>query len=312
VAWLAFRPGTSRLVTVDDKGTLYGWDAATGQAVGTLPRSDANFWYATFSEDGRLLVTADRDNHARVWDAATGEAKSPPLPHLALSPEEAHFRYKRWPTLNAEGTLLLTATKQAVHLWNATTGEARWPTEPRFEEITAPMHLAFNRRGDRIVVSSGYVSHVFRVENGNEVLGLTHPRQNQYASFSNDDRRLVSVSSGGLVHVWDAATGQAVDQPLRCADFVRRAGFFPDNRRIFAASLDGTVRVWSLPTTAALLNPYSFDCGCAHNLVVATPQGSQTFSPDGSLLAQFGPTDVEVQRRTGDKQLLYRLVSATR
>jgi WD40 repeat protein len=312
VAWLAFRPGTSRLCTVDDNGKVYCWDTSTGKPLDALPRPDGKVWYVAFSEDGRLLVTADRGHHARVWDASTGEAKTPPLPHLALNDEDAYFRYKRWPAFNASGTLLITATKQAVHLWNAATGEARWPTERLFQERLAPMHIAFNRRGDRIIVSNGYIARVLRVEDGKEVLELTHPRINQYATFSNDDRHLVSVSSGGAVHVWDATTGQALDLPLRCADFVRRVGFNPDNQRFFAASLDGTVRVWSLPPTNGLLTSYSMDCGRAHNHVITTPQGSETFSPDGSLLARFGPIGVEVRRRTNDKEVLWRFPRAIR
>ena len=55
------------------------------------------------------------------------------------------------------------------------------------------------------------------VKDGKDVLRLTHPRQNQFATFSADDHYLVSTSSGGLVHVWDTATGREVDLPLRCA-----------------------------------------------------------------------------------------------
>jgi hypothetical protein len=103
-----------------------------------------------------------------------------------------------------------------------------------------------------------------------------------------------------------------VDVPVRCADFVRRVGFLADNRRFFAANLDGTVRVWSLPSATGLLTAYAFNCGRTDNLVVAAPQGSRTFSPDGRLLAQFGPKGVEVRRRTGDKHLLWRLPGAAR
>jgi serine/threonine protein kinase/WD40 repeat protein len=312
VAWLAFRPGTSQLVTVDDDGKVYGWDTTTGKPAGVPPRSESAIWYLTFSDDGRLLVTADRGDHARVWDAATGGAKTPPLPHLALSQEEAYFRYKRWPVLSADGTLLLTATGQAVHLWDTATGQARWPTERRFKAgSTAPMHLAFNRRGDRIVVSNGYVAPVLRADNGTEFLSLTHPRQNQYAAFSDDGRHLVSVSSGGSVHVWDADTGQAVEQPLYCADFVRRVGFFPDNRRFFAASLDGTLHFWSLPEPNGLLTICPLDCGRAHKHFVTNPRESQTFAPDGSLVVRFGAAGVEVRRRT-DEAVLWRAPVAVR
>jgi WD40 repeat protein/tRNA A-37 threonylcarbamoyl transferase component Bud32 len=312
VAWLAFRPGTTQLVTVDDRGALRGWDTTTGRPAGTWPRSEAGFWYAAFSEDGRLLVTADRGDRARVWDASTGEAKSPPLPHLALRPDEAYFHYKRWPVFNAQATLLLTATQRAVQLWDVATGEARWPGGRVVKEIQAPMHVAFNRQGDRVVVSDGYVARVLRVEDGQEVLGLTHPRQNQSAAFSDDGRYLVSTSSGGLIHVWDVASGRAVDQPERCVDFVRRVGFFPDNRRFFAASLDGTVRVWSLAADGSPLKPYAFDCGRAHNVVFESPSGSRTFSPDAVLVAEFGPAGVTVRRREGDEKPLFHLPGATR
>jgi WD40 repeat protein len=305
-SWLAFRPGTTHLLTVDENGSVRGWDTLTGRPAGPLPRVEAKVWYAAFSEDGRLLVTADRDNHARIWNAATGKAQTPPLPHLALDRDEAFFHYKRWPTFNAAGTLLLTATKKTVHLWDAATGQARWPSARAFSENLAPMHLAFNRRGDKLVVSNGYVAHVLGTEDGKELLGLTHPRQNQYTTFSNDDRHLVSVSSGGAVHVWDTGTGRAVDQPLQCADFVRRVGFFPDNRQFFAASLDGTVRVWSLPTLDGLLTPYAVDCGRAHQRVAVTPQGTETYSPDGSLLARYGPSGLEVSPRKAGQDTLYR------
>src|SRR5262249_1851511 len=39
---------------------------------------------------------------------------------------------------------------------------------------------------------------------------------------------------------------------------------------------------------------------------------SQTFCPDGRLVAQFGPTGVEVRRRAGDKDLLWRSPGAAR
>ena len=44
-------------------------------------RHEQEVEYATFSPDGRRVVTASRDHTARVWDAVTGEAITPPLRH---------------------------------------------------------------------------------------------------------------------------------------------------------------------------------------------------------------------------------------
>src|SRR5207247_4852439 len=64
VAWLAFRPGISELLTVDDDGKIYAWEAASGRPARVTPRVDSRIWYVAFSADGRRVVTADRDNHA--------------------------------------------------------------------------------------------------------------------------------------------------------------------------------------------------------------------------------------------------------
>ena len=44
-------------------------------------RHDGQVWYAEFSPDGRLILTASLDGTARVWDAATGQPVTPPLRH---------------------------------------------------------------------------------------------------------------------------------------------------------------------------------------------------------------------------------------
>src|SRR5271157_5229095 len=79
-------------------------------------RHDANLITASFSPDGRWVVTASEDGTARVWEVASGKAVGQPLRHngviksVAFSPDG-----KRVVTASADGT---------ARVWEAATGKA--------------------------------------------------------------------------------------------------------------------------------------------------------------------------------------------
>src|SRR5271157_5644158 len=79
-------------------------------------RHDASLITASFSPDGRWVVTASEDGTARVWEMATGKAVGQPLRHngviksVAFSPDG-----KRVVTASADGT---------ARVWEAATGKA--------------------------------------------------------------------------------------------------------------------------------------------------------------------------------------------
>ncbi len=61
--------------------SAYLWDARTGQRVGApLAHADGVF-RASFSHDGRAVVTASEDGTARLWRVPDGEPLTPPLRH---------------------------------------------------------------------------------------------------------------------------------------------------------------------------------------------------------------------------------------
>jgi WD40 repeat protein len=49
------------------------WDAAGGKELFTLEGHSGGVMSASFSPDGRRIVTGSDDQTAKVWDAATGE-----------------------------------------------------------------------------------------------------------------------------------------------------------------------------------------------------------------------------------------------
>jgi WD40 repeat protein len=297
VNWLAFRPGHPVLITASAKG-LSEWNTKTGTHTIREFGPKDEVWYLAFSDDGSRLVTAGADHRAAVWDMDSGRALTPPLLHRALNRNEAYFRYKRWPILSPDGKLLVTAADGDLHFWDVETGNRRGQPLPGTAEV---LHLAFSRDGGRLLVHhDGSIALVYRVEDGKKLLTLRHPRSSQYGTFSPDGQLILTVSSGGVVHLWDANTGKPIEQPLRCADFVRRVAFSPDGRRFLAASQDGTVRVWSLAEPSPGVRPYDFDCGRADQLILETADGKRCYSPDGRRECRFDRAETCLRDRQGD------------
>jgi hypothetical protein len=64
------------------------------------------------------------------------------------------------------------------------------------------------------------------------------------ATFSSDDKRIISGSQDGSVKIWDAGTGQEILTLNGHKGWVTSLLFSPDRQRIVSGSLDGTVKIW--------------------------------------------------------------------
>ncbi len=91
------------------------WDAATGQPAGPpLDHYDGVRW-ATFSPDGKRVLTCSEDFTAMIWDWRTGGQLTPPLQHSDQVVEGVFSPNGRW---------VATACRQGtVRVWDAETGE---------------------------------------------------------------------------------------------------------------------------------------------------------------------------------------------
>src|SRR5262249_44909685 len=151
------------------------WDAESGKPVGEPMRHDATVASASFSPDGRRILTASGDN-ARVWDAESGKPVGQPMRHDAgvvvaasFSPDGLRIVTASYVFRRSEGLIFHNGT---ARVWDAESGKP----------VGEPMR------------------HEGRVTS---------------ASFSPDGRRVVTASWDKTVQVWDAESGKRLGEPLR-------------------------------------------------------------------------------------------------
>ena len=111
VECVAFSPDGRTVATGMHGGTVYIWDAATGEYLGWLPSQGQGdvIWGIEFTPDGRHLVTASSIGPVRVWELDTKT--------------EVFRRDRRQSSslrvsLSADGRSMLAAQQRAPILWS--------------------------------------------------------------------------------------------------------------------------------------------------------------------------------------------------
>lgn len=155
-----------------------------------LPHERNNIYSATFSADGRRLLTATSETTgatARVWDVESG--------HLVGAPRSG-------------GHVLGDRQQNGAEIADA----------------------AFSKDGRRVVTAAPAqkFAQILDVETGT-VIGapLVHEAMIRAASFSADGRRVVTASDDGTARVWEVESGASLGEPLRHKNKLQAATISP-------------------------------------------------------------------------------------
>ncbi len=259
----ALSPDGMRVVTAYDK-TARVWETESGKLVATLY---GHFYVnsATFSPDGKRVVTTSYDKTARVLEVDSGKTIATFQEHAA-SVNSAKF--------SPNGKRVVTASDDSTaRVWAADSGEII----ATFKEHTGPVYSAtFSPDGKRIVTASwDRTARVWEADSGRPVATLQGHNWAVYsAAFSPDGKRVVTASDDNTVRVWAADSGKNIATVK--AHFGRRTSpaFSPDGMRVVTASSNLTAQVW----------------GADSGRTIATLQGhtaqvnSAAFSPDGKRI----------------------------
>ena len=237
---------TQLLVFFDHRREVQVLDAATGELASPPMRPAPGVLSATFSPDGRHVVTTSYFKTAQVWDAATGRPVVPPLQHR-LDVTHASFSPdgRRVATADFDGT---------ARVWDVQSGQALSPPLPHNATV---VQASFSPDGRRILTRSwDRVTRLWDVAAPDSAMTLfKHGRTIQSVEYSPDGSHLLTASEDGTARIWESANGRPATAPLVHSNAIVRASFSPNGQFVVTASKDHTARVWKAATGEPITPP---------------------------------------------------------
>jgi WD40 repeat protein len=195
---------------------------------------------AVFCPDGGRVAVSGPSG-LRFWDVANGQlclvvAKDSAVTDFAFSPD---------------GSWVATAGQDgAARVWDQDTGR---PVTPPLRHSGPVQQVAFSPEGGRLATASDdKTARLWDAATGKQLQSWPQGEAVQSISFSPDGKRVVT-RSGGMVRVWEAASGKRVTEFYQdMGTSVHQVAFSADGRGILVTGNHRIVRTWD-PDTGRLL-----------------------------------------------------------
>lgn len=289
------------------------WDAATGKQIASTTGSNRGPDFVRFSPDGSRLLTASVDGTAAVCNAQTGE-------RLLTLPHGGPVVFARW---SPDAQRILTAGfNETVHLWDTATG---LPVSEGIKLPTLPFSLEFSPSGGHFAAASDSLAQVWDIA-GQPAFTVRHEEGVLGASFSPDNRLLVTASLDKTARIADATNGAPVGPPLKHREAVHAARFNGASDRVVTTTSQGNAQVWNVKSGRPATEPFrergkpgvvAFDPAGRRILTASDDRSAQVWriSPGAAplVLSAAGPiasasfekngAEVQVVTRTGTAQV---------
>lgn len=216
-----YSPDGKQFISFDDNGMVSMGPGTDIPDLETISIGSDCLNSATFTNDGKLIVTSTTNGVLQVWN----------LDGRLRGAMRGDVNFFRSPVFSSDGTTIATAGNDcSVRLWKATNNEDNKsildpdPPQPNAGEAANQYH------------SRSWFVKPLKVMHG-------HSRYVNCTQFSPDGLRLVTVALDGSVRVWDGHDGELLAKLSESGPW-RSAVFSPDGSRVCAAGIDGTVQIW--------------------------------------------------------------------
>lgn len=277
---VAWSPDGTRALTASWDATARVWDLREALGIGALdvaqqpPAGDLLLTLtghlsalnsASWSADGRWLLTTSRDRTARVWDATTGATL------FVLSGHTAAVNDAAW---SPDGTTILTVgADQQARVWDARPGDELLTLTGHTRRLSA---AAWSPDGTRIATAAAdRTARVWDAQTGALLLTLEgHTRTINAVAWSPDGAQIATASDDRTVRVWEARSGTLLRVFDRHSQPVNALAWSPDGAEIVSVSDNAGLLIWAAESGAVRLTLI----GQGGNL------SSVDWSPDGAWI----------------------------
>ncbi len=197
-------------VTGERYDTIWLWDVRSGRLLFRLPTSATQ---GDLSPDGSQIVSVGQDGTARVWNLVTGRLSR----QLLIDPSEMVALFSPDP-----GKVALAESANNEDSIKILDIDANVQVQKIKLHLGPACLLKYSPDVTRLVVAykSG-VSHILDSRTGQPLILLStenHTRSSTcmtiFAAFLSDGRRIVTVSDGDEVNVWDVNSGRLLASTL--------------------------------------------------------------------------------------------------
>ena len=223
----------------------------------------SNVRSASYSPDGRYIVSASWDNTIKIWESSTGNL---------VRTLEGHTNWVNSASYSPEGRYIVSASDdKTIKIWESSTANLVRTMEGHTSYVNS---ASYSPDGRYIVSAGDKTIKIWESSTGNLVRTMGHMDYQTSASYSPDGRYIVSASSDKTIKIWESGTGNLVRTMEGHTDYVNSASYSPDGRYIVSASNDNTIRIWE---------------NCTGNLVRTMKRHtgfvySASYSPDGRYI----------------------------
>jgi WD40 repeat protein len=216
-----------------------------------------------WSPDGKLFAAGIANGDVLLWQLGSGKL---------LRNLQAHTGIVLTVAWSPDSKSLASGSNdQTVRLWQVETGKL----EHTLQAKVAVGVVAWSPDGKSLASTGLDGVLLWEAESGKRLHTLRTPGTIQALAWSPDGHVLASGETTGTVRLWNPASGQPVDTLKGHQYGVLALVWLPDGKTLASLGDDRTIRLW--------------DARSGEPLRTFPGLGQGIFSPDGRMLATWGP-----------------------